>query len=176
MKNTGIKRLCIDALFASVALIIFVIELQIPNLTPIPGIKLGLANIVILLSLYLMGPVDALAIQLARILLGCLITGNMVSLAYSLTGGMLCLAVIIILKKFLNENQIWACSAAGAIFHNIGQIIDADYIYVLEQGRIVESGNPEDVYLQGGRYKEIFDASARSMNADRITDVLSKVK
>ena len=125
MKNTGIKRLCIDALFASVALIIFVIELQIPNLTPIPGIKLGLANIVILLSLYLMGPVDALAIQLARILLGCLITGNMVSLAYSLTGGMLCLAVIIILKKFLNENQIWACSAAGAIFHNIGQIIVA---------------------------------------------------
>jgi len=125
MKNTGIKRLCIDALFASVALIIFVIELQIPNLTPIPGIKLGLANIVILLSLYLMGPVDALIVQLARILLGCLITGNMVSLAYSLTGGMLCLVVMIILKKFLNENQIWACSAAGAIFHNIGQIIVA---------------------------------------------------
>ena len=125
MKNTGIKRLCIDALFASVALIIFVIELQIPNLTPIPGIKLGLANIVILLSLYLMGSVDALAIQLARILLGCLITGNMVSLAYSLTGGMLCLVVMIILKRFLNENQIWACSAAGAIFHNIGQIIVA---------------------------------------------------
>ena len=62
------------------------------------------------------------------------------------------------------------------ISHNIGQIIDADNIYVLEQGRIVESGNPEDVYQQGGRYKEIFDASARSMNADRITDVLSKVK
>ena len=62
------------------------------------------------------------------------------------------------------------------ISHNIGQIIDADKIYVLEQGRIVESGNPEDVYQQGGRYKEIFDASARSMNADRITDVLSKVK
>ena len=62
------------------------------------------------------------------------------------------------------------------ISHNIGQIIDADNIYVLEQGRIVESGKPEDVYQQGGRYKEIFDASARSMNADRITDVLSKVK
>ena len=62
------------------------------------------------------------------------------------------------------------------ISHNIGQIIDADNIYVLEQGRIVERGKPEDVYQQGGRYKEIFDASARSMNADRITDVLSKVK
>ena len=62
------------------------------------------------------------------------------------------------------------------ISHNIGQIIDADNIYVLEQGRIVESGKPDEVYRQGGRYKEIFDASARSMNADRITDVLSKVK
>ena len=59
------------------------------------------------------------------------------------------------------------------ISHNIGQIIDADNIYVLEQGRIVESGKPDEVYRQGGRYKEIFDASARSMNADRITDVLS---
>ncbi len=60
------------------------------------------------------------------------------------------------------------------ISHNIGQIVDADIIYVLEQGRVVECGKPDDVYRQGGRYKEIFDASARSMNADRIADVLSE--
>ena len=60
------------------------------------------------------------------------------------------------------------------ISHNIGQIIDADTIYVLDQGRVVESGKPDDVYRQGGRYKEIFDASARSMNADKIADVLEK--
>ena len=58
------------------------------------------------------------------------------------------------------------------ISHNIGQIIDADTIYVLDQGRVVESGKPDEVYRQGGRYKEIFDASARSMNADKIADVL----
>ena len=58
------------------------------------------------------------------------------------------------------------------ISHNIGQIVDADIIYVLDQGRVVESGKPDDVYRQGGRYKEIFDASARSMNADKIADVL----
>ena len=58
------------------------------------------------------------------------------------------------------------------ISHNIGQIVDADMIYVLDQGRVVESGKPDDVYRQGGRYKEIFDASARSMNADKIADVL----
>ena len=54
------------------------------------------------------------------------------------------------------------------ISHNIGQIIDADQIYVLERGRVVQSGTPSDVYRQGGLYKEIFDASARSMNADKI--------
>ncbi len=58
------------------------------------------------------------------------------------------------------------------ISHNIGQIVDADIIYVLDQGRVVESGKPDDVYRQGGRYKEIFDASARSMNADKIAEVL----
>lgn len=60
------------------------------------------------------------------------------------------------------------------ISHNIGQIVDADQLYMLEQGRVVECGKPDDVYKQGGRYKEIFDASARSMNADRIADVMEQ--
>lgn len=60
------------------------------------------------------------------------------------------------------------------ISHNIGQIVDADRLYMLEQGRVVESGAPNDVYKQGGRYKEIFDASARSMNADKIADVMEQ--
>ena len=54
------------------------------------------------------------------------------------------------------------------ISHNIGQIIDADQIYVLQQGRMVQQGSPDEVYQQGGLYKDIFDASARSMNADKI--------
>lgn len=58
------------------------------------------------------------------------------------------------------------------ISHNIGQIVDADQLYVLEQGRVVQSGKPMEVYQQGGRYKEIFDASVRSMNADKIAEVL----
>ena len=59
------------------------------------------------------------------------------------------------------------------ISHNIGQIIDADQIYVLQQGRVVQSGEPTEVYQQGGLYKEIFDASARSMNADKIAATTS---
>lgn len=58
------------------------------------------------------------------------------------------------------------------ISHNLGQIVDADQLYVLEQGRVVQSGKPMEVYQQGGVYKEIFDASARSMNADKIAEVM----
>ena len=58
------------------------------------------------------------------------------------------------------------------ISHNIGQIIDADYIYVLQQGRVVQSGTPQEVYRQGGLYKDIFDASARSMNVDKIASTI----
>ena len=58
------------------------------------------------------------------------------------------------------------------ISHNIGQIIDADQIYVLQEGRVVQSGTPQEVYRQGGVYKEIFDASARSMNADKIAQTM----
>ena len=58
------------------------------------------------------------------------------------------------------------------ISHNIGQIIDADQIYVLQQGHVVQGGTPDEVYRQGGVYKEIFDASARSMNADKIAHTM----
>ena len=58
------------------------------------------------------------------------------------------------------------------ISHNIGQIIDADQIYVLQQGRVVQQGSPQEVYAQGGVYKDIFDASARSMNVDKIAKTI----
>ena len=58
------------------------------------------------------------------------------------------------------------------ISHNIGQIIDADQIYVLQQGRVVQGGTPDEVYRKGGLYKEIFDASARSMNIDKIASTM----
>ena len=60
------------------------------------------------------------------------------------------------------------------ISHNIGQIIDADRIYVLQQGRVVQAGTPQEVYRQGGLYKDIFDASARSMNVDKIANTISE--
>ncbi|MBP5545893.1 MAG: ATP-binding cassette domain-containing protein [Bacteroidales bacterium] len=59
------------------------------------------------------------------------------------------------------------------ISHNIGQIIDSDRIYVLDTGHCVQNGTPDEVYRQGGLYKEIFDASARSMNVDKIANTIN---
>ena len=59
------------------------------------------------------------------------------------------------------------------ISHNIGQIIDSDYLYVLDTGHVAQHGTPTEVYRQGGLYKEIFDASARSMNADKIAETMA---
>ena len=59
------------------------------------------------------------------------------------------------------------------ISHNIGQIIDSDALYVLDTGHAVQHGTPTEVYRQGGLYKEIFDASARSMNVDKIADTVN---
>lgn len=115
-------RLVRDALLTAVALTIFMVEAQIPAPVPIPGIKLGLANIVTLYALFVLGPWDALGILLARILLGSLFAGNMMVLLYSLAGGLLCWAISCDLKKIMTLQQIWLCSIFGAIAHNLGQM------------------------------------------------------
>ena len=61
------------------------------------------------------------------------------------------------------------------ISHNIGQIIDADKIFVLQKGHLEQSGTPDEVYRQGGIYKEILDSSARSMNVDKIAHTIEEV-
>lgn len=60
------------------------------------------------------------------------------------------------------------------ISHNIGQIIDSDWLYVLDAGTVVQEGAPDEIYRQGGLYKEILDASARSMNVDKIASTIEQ--
>lgn len=117
-----VKKLTELALLTAIALIIFVIELQIPNPFPIPGVKLGLANIITVYAVYHYRATETLSIVLARILLGSFFSGNMMALMYSLSGGLLCLAGMLLLKRLLPEKYIWVCSVFGAVFHNIGQI------------------------------------------------------
>lgn len=116
------KKLTTVSLLTSMALIIFIIEANLPSLTPVPGIKLGLANIITVYAIFTLGPLDTFLMLITRIFLGSIFSGNVSVLLYSLTGGILCYLAMLILSNFLTSKQIWICSVIGAIFHNIGQI------------------------------------------------------
>lgn len=119
------KRLTRMAVLTAVALTIFIVELQLPNLTPVPGVKLGLANIITVYAMFALGPGDTLGILLARILLGSMFSGQMMSLFYSLAGGLLCYIVMLLMRRLFTLRQIWICSVLGAVAHNLGQITAA---------------------------------------------------
>ena len=116
------KRLTRDALLAGVALILFVVEAQIPPITPIPGIKAGLANIITVYALFALGPCDAAAILAVRVILSALVSGNLSMLMYSTAGGLMCYAAMLGLSHVLTMKQIWVASVLGAAAHNLGQI------------------------------------------------------
>lgn len=109
------------ALFAAMALIIHVLESFIPPLLPIPGIKLGIANVITLAAVYILGNREAFFVLITRIVLGNMFTGQVLSLMYSLCGGVLCYVVTISLKRFFKENTIWFLGVLGAVAHSIGQ-------------------------------------------------------
>lgn len=116
------KKLTELAMLTGLALIIFVVELQIPSPLPIPGVKLGLANIITVFSLYHYRSAEALTILVARIVLGAIFGGNIMTLMYSLAGGLLCLTGMVLFKKIIPMKHLWFCSVIGAILHNIGQV------------------------------------------------------
>lgn len=120
-----IKDLSFMALLTAVAMIIFVVEAQIPVPVPIPGIKLGLANVVTLFAIYTIGRKKAAAVLLLRIVLGSLVCGQVASMAFSLGGGIVCFIVMSLLKPLMTDRQIWILSVFGAIGHNFGQIVIA---------------------------------------------------
>lgn len=125
MNNSKVRRLTRNAILTTAALIIFVVEAQIPVPIPIPGVKLGLANVVTVYAMFMCGPADALAVLLCRILLGSIFAGQLMSFIYSFCGGMFCYIVMALMRKIVSEKQIWICSVIGAAAHNIGQITAA---------------------------------------------------
>ena len=118
------RRLARLALLTAVALTIFLIEVQLPVL-PIPGAKLGLANIVTVYAVMALGPGDALLILLSRVFLGAVFSGQPMTLIYSAAGGFLSWCVLCLLRKLLSGEQIWLASPVAAVFHNIGQLLAA---------------------------------------------------
>ena len=117
------------ALFACMALIIFAVESCIPPFVAVPGVKLGLANVITLSAVYILGAKDAFWILLVRIILGNIFTGQLISMIYSIAGGVMCYTATVCLKRFFAGNTIWALGVIGAICHNIGQIACACLLY-----------------------------------------------
>lgn len=118
----NIKKLTTLAMFTTLALIIFTVESAIPPIVPIPGIKLGLANIITLILLHNFSPKDTLMVLLMRILLASFFFGQAVSLLYSLAGGLLCFVAMLLVHKLLQGHFLVLVSIIGAIFHNLGQL------------------------------------------------------
>lgn len=123
----NVKRLTFCALLTAIALTIFMVEAQIPLPAPIPGLKLGLANIVTVYAMFALGPKDTLLILLSRILLGSVFGGGS-TLPYSLAGGLCCYLIMLLLRKLLTVKQLWICGAISSIFHNAGQVAMAIFI------------------------------------------------
>ena len=119
------KRMVTLAMLTGVSLILFIIELRIPNLLPIPGVKLGLANIVTVYAVFRYRPSETAMIVTVRLLLGAMFSGNPSALLYSAAGAIACLCGMLLLRRILPEQQIWLCSVIGAMLHNVGQITAA---------------------------------------------------
>ena len=117
-----VKRVAYDAVFAALALSLFALEAYVPIPIPLPGVKLGLSNIVSLFAMFALGPVDALVILAMRIGLGSLFSGSLTGFLYSLAGGTACYLVTLILYFVLTERQIWVAGVFGAVTHVTAQV------------------------------------------------------
>ena len=119
------RKLTQMAMLTAIALTIFMIESQIPALVPIPGVKLGLANIVTVFAVFAMGPREAASILFVRIFLGAMFAGNFSTILYSGAGGLCAILVTIGLRKLLTKQQLWVAGALSAIGHSVGQMVMA---------------------------------------------------
>ena len=122
------RKLTTMALLCAIALTIFIVEAQIPAPIPIPGVKLGLSNIVTVYAVFALGAKEGALILFARIFLGAVFSGNFGTIFYSAAGGALAILTTIGLKFVLRESQLWIAGCLGAIAHSIGQMIVAVWL------------------------------------------------
>ena len=122
------KRLVTLGLLTAIALTIFMVEAQIPPIVPLPGVKLGLANIVTVFAVFALGWKEAAAIRFCRIFLGAVFAGNFSSIFYSAAGGFCAILVTILLRLVLTKKQMWVAGSLGAVAHSIGQVSMAVFI------------------------------------------------
>lgn len=119
------KKLTTLALFTTISLAVYAIESAIPPLIPIPGIKLGLANIITLILLLLFSWKEAALVLVARILLSTLLFGQAMSLLYSFAGGLCSLFLMAVVMALLQKKMTFLTGAVGGLAHNLGQLMIA---------------------------------------------------
>lgn len=127
MRNQHTRKLTFLALTISFAMILSFIESRIPAFTAIPGVKVGLANIAVIFTLYKFGVYEAIVVSLLRVVLVSMLFGNPQSFLFSVAGAVLSLTVMILLKKLVRAPEV-VVSVSGGIMHNIGQIIMASIV------------------------------------------------
>ena len=115
------KKLTVMALLISLAMVLSYLESQIPSFVAIPGVKVGLANIIVVFALYKLGVKEAVAISLLRVGLVSLLFGSGASFLYSLAGAALSLGGMLLLKRIPAFSYV-AVSVLGGVLHNVGQI------------------------------------------------------
>lgn len=128
------RKIAYYGLLVALAFIFSYVESLFPINLGTPGVKLGLANLVVIVSLYLFGIREAAVISFIRIVLSGITFGSTAAMVYSLAGGVLSLLIMVIVKK-TNKFSTMGVSVAGGVFHNVGQIIVA--MIVLETQSLI---------------------------------------
>lgn len=116
------SKLTLTSVIAAISIGVYAVESLIPPIVPFPGVKLGLANAITLIALYVLGAKCAFGVLFVRIFISSLLFGHPISLIFSISGGLISFGVMFFLKKFMSEDNIWAISVFGAFAHNLGQI------------------------------------------------------
>ena len=119
------RKLTVLGLLSALSLILFVIELYLPALIPVPGVKPGLSNIVVLVALFAYDRKSAGAVLFVKTVLGAVFAGSMLRFLYSCAGSICCFAAAAALRGAVKDKQIWFLSAVAACAHNFGQLLVA---------------------------------------------------
>ena len=121
------KRIAYRGVFIALGLVLSYIETFVPLTAIAPGIKIGLANLAILFTMYYCSEKDAFLVLVSRLILNAILFGNVNSLIYSVAGGVLSFIVMVICKRLFPKHIVYI-SITGGVFHNIGQITAASII------------------------------------------------
>jgi len=127
LRNKKTLQLTTMAFVIAFAMILSFVESRIPAFVAIPGVKVGLANIAVIFTLYKLGVKEAITVSIIRVLLISMLFGSPVSLIYSISGATLSLATMILLKKLTPLTEV-TISVTGGVMHNVGQIAAASFM------------------------------------------------